>query len=98
MITLNFDALPGFVTNAIRNTVAIITDEDDDRINPGDPQPGRPIPTTDPDELSALLQAIDAALAGIELVLRVRVLIPAQYEKPLDLLAGALRTIRGWLV
>lgn len=93
-------SIPEFVTSAIRRTVAIIADEDDDRINPGDPQPEgqRPIPTTDPGELSALVQAIDAALAGIGLVLRVRFLIPAQYEKPLDLLAAALRTIRGWLV
>lgn len=91
--------LPGFVTDAIKSTVDVILDPNDDSIKPGDPQPAgeRPIPTTDPEELSAAVKAIDGALAGIALVLKFRFLVPDKFEGPLEALAGALRTIRGWL-
>ncbi|WP_197375552.1 hypothetical protein [Mycolicibacterium baixiangningiae] len=55
------------------------------------PEGEPPIPTTDPEELSAAVKAIDGALAGIALVLSLRFLVPIQYEKPLELLAdGAI--------
>lgn len=92
--------LPGAIGDAINETVGKILNPNDDSIKIGDPQPAgeRPIPTTDPKELSAAVQAIDAALGGIKLLLRFGFLIPDNYEDGLRKLAGALNTVRGWLI
>lgn len=92
--------IPGPVGEAIKNTVDKILDPNDDSIKMGDPQPAgqRPIPTTDPKELNAAVRAIDSAIGGIALVLKFGWLIPDQYEAILHSIAGALQTIRRWLV
>jgi hypothetical protein len=92
--------LPPVVAEAIQNTLGKILDPDHPDLNVGDPQPAGPPPipvAADSKELSAAVKAIDAAVGAIELVLKLAFLIPDQYESPLRALAGALRTIRGWL-
>lgn len=89
--------LPGPIGEAIASTVDTILGDGGPNI--GDPQPAgeRPIPTTDPTELNSAVKAIDAALGGIHLVLRLGFLIPDNIEDVLRQLAGALSTVRGWL-
>jgi hypothetical protein len=92
--------LPPTVAEAIQGMVVKILNPNDPNIKIGDPQPAGtpPIPVAaGSTELSGAVKAIDAMTSAIELILKMRFLIPDQYEGPLRGLEGALKTIRGWL-
>lgn len=92
--------LPPVVIDAIQGTVGKILDPEDSSINIGDPQPEgeRPIPVEPgTEEMNGAIKAIDAALAALGVLDRLKFLIPDKFEVWITRLQGALQTIRGWL-
>lgn len=88
--------LPSPIAEAILGTVEAILGPTGPNI--GDPQPAnRPIPANTLHELNSAVKAINTALSAINLVLKLGFLLPPQITSPLQLAAGALRTIRSWL-
>jgi hypothetical protein len=92
------DFIPKPVADAISGTVERIISPDTD-VSIGDPQPpDRPIPVdAGSEELNGAVKAIDALVAVLNTALRLKWLIPNQYEDLLGKLVGALGTIRSWL-
>lgn len=90
--------LPAPISSAITDVVGKILDPTDPSVSPGDPQPTpAPIPTSDPGVLSDAVKVIDTVLGALTLISKFDFIIPDKYETVLNDLAGALKTVRGWL-
>ena len=94
---LNLDKLipnlPGDYDDRLRGIVAKAVDI----VDPAAPSPEPPPVVVPPGvEKSEVLEAIDTAIATLGVLLKLRSLIPNQFEPVLDLLVKGLQLARTW--